>query len=107
MGLFSYGQVLKFSTNIYDIKYICILIVYFILFLKEATTMKKILNRLLDAARNYTVWDYGCLKIVLISLGILLGTYFSNFFLRYTSLLWAIFIVSYIRIIYRTFKSLK
>ena len=64
--------------------------------------MKKLINKLLGAAKNYTVLDYSLLKISLISLGILIGTYFSNFFSNYTSLLWIIFLVSYIWIIYRT-----
>lgn len=68
--------------------------------------MRNFLNRLLESAKKYTIFDYGCLKITLISLGILLGTYLPKFFLSYTSLIWIIFIVSYICIIYRTFKHM-
>ena len=69
--------------------------------------MEKLINKLLGAAKKYTVLDYGFLKITLISFGILIGTYFSNFFSNYTSLLWIIFLVSYIWIIYRTFIKHK
>ena len=69
--------------------------------------MKNLINKLLDAAKKYTVLDYSCLKITLVSLGILIGTYFSNFFSNYTSLLWIIFLISYIWIIYRTFIKHK
>lgn len=65
--------------------------------------MKNLINKLLSITKKYTVLDYGFLKITLISLGILIGTYFSNFFLNYTSLLWIIFLISCIFIIYRTF----
>mgnify|MGYP000876367172 FL=1 len=65
--------------------------------------MKNLVNKLLSTTKKYTVLDYSFLKITLISLGILIGTYFSNFFLNYTSLLWIIFLISYIFIIYRTF----
>lgn len=65
--------------------------------------MKNLINKLLGAAKKYTVLDYGFLKITLISFGILIGTYFSNFFSNYTSLLWIIFLISYLWIIYRTF----
>lgn len=65
--------------------------------------MKNLINKLLGATKKYTVLDYGLLKITLISLGILIGTYFSNFSSNHTSLLWIIFIISYIWIIYRTF----
>ena len=68
--------------------------------------MRNFLNRLLESARKYTIMDYACLKITLISLGILIGAYFSKFFLSYTSLLWIIFIVSYITIIYKTIKHM-
>lgn len=68
--------------------------------------MKIFLNRLLDATKKYTIVDYGFFKITLISLGILLGTYFSKFFSNYTSLLWTIFIISFIWITYRTFKHI-
>ncbi len=68
--------------------------------------MRNFLNRLLESAKKYTIMDYACLKITLISLGILLGTYFSEFFLSHASLLWIIFIVSYIGIIYRTIKHM-
>ena len=69
--------------------------------------MKIFLGKLLDSAKKYTVIDYGCLKITLISLGILIGTYFSNFFLNHTLILWTIFILSYICIIYRTIKHMN
>ncbi len=65
--------------------------------------MKNLVNKLLSTTKKYTVLDYSFLKITLISLGILIGTYFSNFFLNYTSLLWIIFLISYMFIIYRTF----
>lgn len=65
--------------------------------------MKNLINRLLDSAKKYTVLDYGFLKIALISFGILIGTYFSIFFSNYTSLLWMIFLISYIWILYKTF----
>jgi hypothetical protein len=68
--------------------------------------MNSFLNRLLNAAKKFTLWDYGFFKIVLVSLGILLGTYFSKFFLSYTSLLWIIFIASYILVLYRIIKHM-
>lgn len=65
--------------------------------------MSKFIQRLLKAARNYTVMDYVFFKITLVSFGILLGAYFAQFFLNYTSFLWVVFIVSYLWIMYRTF----
>lgn len=67
--------------------------------------MKNLINKMLNAAKKYSIWDFGCLKIALISLGILFGTYFSQFFLRNVSIMWAIFIVTFVWILYRTFKK--
>ncbi len=69
--------------------------------------MSGILERLLHAARTYTLLDYACLKIALASFGILLGAYFADFFLRYAIWLWTFFIVSYLAIVYRTLAALK
>ena len=64
--------------------------------------MTTLIERLLKAARKFTVMDYVCFKITLVSFGIILGAYFSNFFLCYTAFLWVIFIVSFLWIGYRT-----
>ena len=69
--------------------------------------MRQLINRAMRAAKRYTLWDYACLKITLVSLGILMGAYFAKFFLSYTSLLWIIFLVSYLCIIFRTFIAHK
>ncbi len=65
--------------------------------------MDTLIKRSLRAARKFTLADFACLKMALLSLGILLDSYFSRFFYNYTSLLWIIFIVTYIWIMHRTF----
>ncbi|MDD4600735.1 hypothetical protein SDC9_20903 [bioreactor metagenome] len=65
--------------------------------------MKKLINKALQSAKMYTLWDYACLKITLLSIGILIGTYFADFFLSHTLLLWITFLVSYFYIMFRTF----
>ena len=65
--------------------------------------MRRYIEYAMGAARKYTVWDFAWLKVTLITLGILLGTYFADFFLHYTSVLWIIFAASYLFILYRTF----
>lgn len=67
--------------------------------------MNKLFNKALNSTKKYTIWDFGLLKITLISLGILLGTYFSNFFLSIIMLIWIIFVISYAFIMYKTFKK--
>lgn len=69
--------------------------------------MSQLINRALRAAKRYTLWDYACFKITLVSLGILIGAYFAEFFLSHTLFLWIIFLVSYICIMFRTFIAHK
>lgn len=65
--------------------------------------MNKLIDKTLKAVEKYTAMDFALLKITLVSIGILLGTYFAKFFSNYTSLLWVIFIGSYLMIMYKTF----
>lgn len=65
--------------------------------------MKELINKVMGSARQYTVWDFGFLKVCLFSAGVLFGVYFSQFFSSYLSIVWVIFIVSYIFIMYKTF----
>lgn len=69
--------------------------------------MKKIIDSLMNSAKKYTVFDFAVLKITLVFLGIILGAYFSKFFLSYILIIWVIFIVLYIIIMYKTFRKDK
>jgi small multidrug resistance family-3 protein len=70
--------------------------------------MRAFINRVLDATGKYNAWDFAFLKVCLVSLGVLLGAYYAKFFLNYTSILWVVFITTYLWIMYRTFfKYLK
>ena len=66
------------------------------------------IDRMVRAANRYTLWDYFFLKTTVLFFGILIGTYFSSFFIGHTLFLWAAFLVTYVYIIYRTFvKHMK
>lgn len=69
--------------------------------------MKKLIDKLMASAKKYNLWDYGWLKIALCSFGVLLGAYFSQFFLKYIFIVWGIFIISYVWIMYKTFIKYK
>jgi len=68
-------------------------------------SVKNFLDRAMRAARKFTMWDYAFFKTALVSLGILLGTYFSEFFSDHTLFLWIVFLCSYLIMIYRFFIS--
>lgn len=64
--------------------------------------MKKLINSVLKSARNYSLFDFACLKIYLVFAGILLGSYFSNYFLSNILVVWVICIVTFIYVLYIT-----
>lgn len=70
--------------------------------------MGTLIQRVLKATRKYTVMDYACLKIAILAIGILIGSYFAKFFLNHTFFLWTVYILSFLWILYRTFiKHMK
>lgn len=69
--------------------------------------MKKLILRLLEAARHYTAVDFGIFKICLLSVGILLGTYWAKFFLKYRSIVWIIAILALVIVLIETIRYMK
>lgn len=66
--------------------------------------MKKLINHLMRAVRYYTAADFAVFKIYLISVGILLGAYFSSFFLAYINVIWVIAIAGLIILLIQTIR---
>ena len=48
----------------------------------------KFLDKLMQGARMYSVFDFGMLKLALVFAGILIGAYFANFFVEYIVVVW-------------------
>lgn len=65
------------------------------------------LAKLLDAAKNYTLWDWALLKLALVTLGILLGIYLYPVMFEYRAVVWVVFVVCYLATAYRTLKHFK
>lgn len=65
--------------------------------------MTTFIQKALKSTQRYTIMDFALLKIALVSVGILLGAYFADFFLNYTTLIWGIYILSFLWILYKTF----
>lgn len=55
--------------------------------------MIQLINQLLSAARSFTVGDFFVLKMLLCCIGIILGMYFSDFFLNHKTIVWIVTIV--------------
>lgn len=65
---------------------------------REAKSLIKIL---MDEFRSMTVAEVAVFKACLISLGVLIGTYFSKTLKRFAPVFWVVFIASYLVMIYR------
>ncbi|MCL1940916.1 MAG: hypothetical protein FWG09_03160 [Synergistaceae bacterium] len=65
--------------------------------------MAGLIKKLMDKARNFSVLDFATLKTVLLSAGILIGTYLSSFIMPVIWLVWAVFALSYSYLIYICF----
>ncbi len=65
--------------------------------------MKDLINQTMEAAKKYTATDYGVLKILLLTTGILIGASEPRFFKRHKPYLGALFAGSYAWVMYRTF----
>ncbi|MCX5780647.1 MAG: hypothetical protein NTV45_07505 [Firmicutes bacterium] len=65
--------------------------------------MGSMIKKVLAAANQYTVWDFGFLKIALFSIGLLIGAYYPQFILSMAGILWPIFLLSLAWILYMTF----
>ncbi len=53
----------------------------------------------LNSARKFTVVDFGIFKTYLVAVGILLGAYFSPFFLKYICAVWTVAIIGLVFIL--------
>ena len=69
--------------------------------------MLNMIEKVMGAARKYTIVDYGFFKFLMISFGVLLGVYYTKPILHIIWLVWLIFIVSAIWMIYKIFKYTK
>lgn len=69
--------------------------------------MKNLINDLMQRTKRYNLWDFSALKITLVSFGIILGAYFSKFFLDKISIVWVIFGVTYLFILYKTLVAYR
>lgn len=67
--------------------------------------MKKFTALLLKRTHRYTIADFACLKLCLLSLGVALGAYFSAFFMSWLFVVCSIFVVSWLWIMWRTFRE--
>jgi small multidrug resistance family-3 protein len=58
--------------------------------------MSNIIRNLVHAAHRFTGADFAVFKICLLAIGILLGAYFSSFFLKYISAIWIVAILTWL-----------
>lgn len=66
--------------------------------------MGNVIKNLIEAARHFTGSDFAIFKICLLSIGILLGSYFSSFFMQYTLIVWVVAVITLVWLINQTIR---
>lgn len=69
--------------------------------------MKNLISTLMKAVRFYTVLDFAVLKIYLLCIGILLGSYFGSFFMKYVSVIWVVVVLAFVFILIQIVKYIR
>ncbi len=110
-------QLIRLLITLYYYRYRILIVIMFcewkfpLMKRDEANTggmiMFNIVGKIMNAARKYTVLDYGFFKFLMITFGILLGVYFKQPLLNFIWLIWTIFVVSAIWMTYKIFKYTK
>ncbi len=67
--------------------------------------MRDFLDRVHGTLEHFGFVDIGILKLCLVSIGILLGVYFTAFFDRFVVVVWILFILSWLYIVVKVFGS--
>ena len=61
--------------------------------------MSNFIKNMTDAARKFTAVDFAIFKIYLVAVGVLIALYFSDFFLRYITIVWIVAVVALVYIL--------
>ncbi len=59
---------------------------------------------MMKAVRKFTALDFAIFKICLCAIGVLLGAYFSAFFLKHICIVWIIAVVCYVILMIRLIR---
>lgn len=66
---------------------------------------KSVVAKLLDAARRFSAFDFAAFKICLLAFGVLLGAYFSEFFLAHIVYVWVLAIIAWTIVMIQVFRK--
>lgn len=69
--------------------------------------MKNIVKSLLESARRFGIADFAVFKLCLIATGVLLGTYFCDFFAQHLIWVWSFAVLSLIMVFARLLINLR
>jgi hypothetical protein len=67
--------------------------------------MASFVKKIMGSAQKYTVIDFGALKLMMFTCGILVGLYFPLQTFKFIWLIWALFGLSFVWIVYKTFRK--
>lgn len=66
--------------------------------------MANVIKKLIASAHHFTGADFAVFKICLIFIGILLGSYFRDFFMQFTLIVWVVAVISLVWLINQTIR---
>ncbi len=69
--------------------------------------MSNAIKNLVNTARRFTAADFAVFKICLLAVGILLGAYFSAFFLKYITVVWIAAAITALTLIIQVIRYFK
>lgn len=69
--------------------------------------MANVIKKLIDAAHRFTGYDFAVFKLTLLAAGILLGAYFSRFFMANISVVWVVGILCWALLMLQIFRRYK
>jgi hypothetical protein len=55
--------------------------------------------------QRLTIWDFSCVKLALVLLGIIIGAYISTFVKQFVWYFVCVFVMSYAIVLYRVFRK--
>lgn len=69
--------------------------------------MGNLIKNLIESAHHFTGADFAVFKICLLAIGILLGSYFSSFFLQYSVIIWIVAVITFVALVIQTARYYK
>lgn len=69
--------------------------------------MMEFIEKLMEAVRRFGVFDFAVFKLSMLFVGILLGAYFSTFFMTWSGIVWVVAAVLLVTLVVRLVMCMR